>query len=288
MAGVWTFWKFSFLRLTYPFDACELQQCSCRSNQCILDAVDIAIRRASGKSVANTFDLQTLLADPLFSVQFITVLLLAAGPLMWVISCLIFFCWVGNLWTVPINLELQEEIMAVEVRLQEEIWEKRTEGGWMNRLNRLSICFDVFFCCADFVLDIRMVWVYLQTHHYWFAAMQSCMGLRSMLDQTLRHGLLHTRRELLDSLRMNLRTDKLLLLLQSERTGEATLSFLLQVYALYYMTTDVTAYWTAAFSSLLSICSISWGCYLQFDVAFTFWRGVYLEMWTLVPFFVVL
>ena len=86
--------------------------------------------------------------------------------------------------------------------------------------------------------------------------------------QVFFRGLLSFIRETRLSLKSNVRTDYFVSLVQSEKTGEATLSFLLQVYTFFYMGQEVVAYWTAAISLLISARGLTQGCYVHFDLAF--------------------
>lgn len=107
-----------------------------------------------------------------------------------------------------------------ETALQAELASQGTTEGY---LNRLWILMAVGFCVADFVTDIRMVVLYLQTYHYSFALIQGLFVVRSLLEQLLRRGLLYFFQEFRVSMKANLWTDNLLAVVQSEKTGEATL-----------------------------------------------------------------
>ncbi|CAK8995114.1 unnamed protein product [Durusdinium trenchii] len=247
---------------------CECTSCRpwWRSNTCILDAVDSSMRRrAKMNTPGDSFEFQTMISDPLFVVQMMFVFLMVLGPLMYVLTLLI-FCYVGSPWNMPANLELQRIISAKEIVIQKELLENGQIKAWC--FNRLTILSDFCFCVADFVTDVRMIWIYLHTHHHWFAILQSGLVLRAFVAQ-LRHRLWRVGHELCASLRGNVRSDRLVALMQSERTGEATLSLLLQLYAFFYMVTDVSGYWTAAVSIALSACALTQGCYVHFDLAYS-------------------
>jgi hypothetical protein len=130
---------------------------------------------------------------------------------------------------------------------------------------------ELGFFVADIILDCQMFWLYQDRQHYWFAAAQGFIILRTIIDLALNHVVCSYRllADIWHSFRTNLRTDSVLLLVQSEKTGEAVLSMFLQVYGLFYVT-DHTSYWTASLSLILSAGGITYGCYIYFDLAVVF------------------
>ncbi|CAE7587494.1 unnamed protein product [Symbiodinium necroappetens] len=210
---------------------CKCQQCTpwWRMNECTLEAVDTATRRIMEQQLLYGLDWGEALSDPRFGILF----------------------------------------AKEELAIQEELAANGSIQTWYGPFfSRLSMLTEVGFCVADFVMDLQMVLVYCYTYHYIFAAIQGCMALRSFLEQVFFRGLLSFIRETRLSLKSNVRTDYFVSLVQSEKTGEATLSFLLQVYTFFYMGQEVVAYWTAAISLLISARGLTQGCYVHFDLAF--------------------
>ena len=69
------------------------------------------------------------------------------------------------------------------------------------------------------------------------------------------------------SLERDLRSDDFLRLLQKERLVEAPLSFMLQMYSTFWLTTNSIAYILAIFSMLGSLLSVATACFIYFDLA---------------------
>eukprot|EP00434_Breviolum_minutum_P015522 symbB.v1.2.013671.t2/scaffold949.1/size149710/2 len=267
-----------------------LRYCGCKNcrswwstNSCMMDAVDVAYRRRANLDVLDNTTLYSLdlyLKDPTYAIQLFVAFLMALGPLLWLISLALFACLLGNPLATPTNLELQQKVQEEEISIAEEL---RSTGTLVQRipfkcfagsrvernLNRLVMLFELGFYFADVVLDIEMILLYMRKHHYWFSTIQGCIFLRSIIDLVFRHFVFGPSvfREIWDSFKTNLRTDVFLSILQIEKTGEATLSLLLQTYALFYMGAELTAYWTALFSLLISARGIAQGCYIHFDLA---------------------
>jgi len=250
----------------------------------MMDAVDVAYRRRANLDVLDNstfFSLDLYLKDPTYAIQLFVAFLMALGPLLWLISLALFACLLGNPLATPTNLELQQKVQEEEISIAEELRSTGTivqripfkcfAGSRVERnLNRLVMLFELGFYFADVVLDIEMILLYMRKHHYWFSTIQGCIFLRSIIDLVFRHCFVFgpsVFREIWDSFKTNLRTDVFLSILQFEKTGEATLSLLLQTYALFYMGAELTAYWTALFSLLISARGIAQGCYIHFDLA---------------------
>ncbi|CAJ1358173.1 unnamed protein product [Effrenium voratum] len=249
--------------------ACESCVQWFRKGECTLEWFDQATRRISGSQQMYTMEQwQEYFSDPRFVIQFGLVATCVFGPMLWLLTSTIFLCCFGNPWSVPLDAELQDKIKLEEVALQEELVKTGRIEDWCSSLNRLAILSEVGFCVADFVTDIQMLFLYYRTYHYGFVVLQALMILRSFLEQTLRGHFLRLFVEAKDSLRANLRTDKLLSIAQAEKTGEATLSFLLQIYGFFYMSEELTSYVTAAISLLISARGLTQGCYIHFDLAF--------------------
>ncbi|CAE7773694.1 unnamed protein product [Symbiodinium sp. CCMP2592] len=250
---------------------CKCQQCTpwWRLNECTLEAVDTATRRIMEQPLIYGLDWGEVLSDPRFGVQFVLVVFCISGPILWLLTSLLFGICAGNPWAVAFDVDMHRAIQKEELVIQEELAANGSIKTWYGPcFNRLTMLTEVGFCLADFVMDVQMVLVYCYTYHYIFAAIQGFMALRSFLEQVFFRGLLSFIRETRLSLKSNLRTDYFVSLVQSEKTGEATLSFLLQVYTFFYMGQEVVAYWTAAISLLISARGLTQGCYVHFDLAF--------------------
>ena len=251
---------------------CSCQQCSpwWLSRQCLVRAIDQATRRSARLAYAE-MELEYQIADPLFVAQVFIVFMVAVVPLLWIVSSILFWCCTGQLpWAVPFDPDLHERVQAEEKRVYEELMTGSLEAS---RIDRFCIFLEVAFIALDVVTDLQMIWIYYSHHHYIFAAIQGLLVLRSFVEQ-LRYNLFAFFTEARDSVRLNLRTDALTCILQSEKTGEATLSFILQMYACFYTLSDVTTYWTTAVSLVLSVRGITKGCYIHFDLAFVSSEGL--------------
>lgn len=245
---------------------------SCRpfwlTNECYIDGMDSAFRRRAGAEHRNANE--HWLQDPRLGLQFAMMVFMGLGPALWLLLSLILWC-MGQLWDLPSDLELEQNIKVEEKLLREEFLATgRIETPkWCGLpLTWIQLCIwaELAFYLADFVTDAEMLLLYLQRHHYGFALVQGCIVLRSLVGQ-LQQGLLSFCRDVRHSLRSNLRTDRLLSVVQAERTKEASLSFLLQVYALFYMGEETMVYWTALLSFLLSMRGIANGFVIHFDLA---------------------
>ncbi|CAK9045514.1 unnamed protein product [Durusdinium trenchii] len=255
------------------FYVCQCQHCApwYRSNGCVVEAVDMAMRRAGGRPQLNDLLAEDLwfasfMNDPIFCLQFALMAVAVFGPFWWLVFFSLFGCCLGNPLAVPADVELQEGVRTEELVLQAELASNGYIEAWC--LNRLGIIVDLGFCVADFVVDIKMIVLYYQSYHYGFAVIQICLLLRFVLEQLLRRGLFHPIREAVHSLKANLRTDHVLSLVQSEKSGEATLAYMLRIYTLFYMGEQYSGYWTAFISLLISVRGLTQGCYIHFDLAF--------------------
>ena len=245
---------------------------SCRpfwlTNECYVDGMDSAFRRRSGAEDRN--ENENWLQDPRLSLQFALMMFMGAGAALWLLLSLVLWC-MGRLWDLPSDLELEENIKLEEKQLREEFLAKnRIETPvWCCRLTYLQLCIlaELAFYLADFVTDAEMLYLYLQRQHYGFAVLQGCIVLRSLLGQLFEQGFRGFFADVRDSLRSNLRTDRLLSVVQGERSKEATMSFLLQVYALFYMGEHNTVYWMSLISFVLSMRGIANGFVIHFDLA---------------------
>ena len=172
----------------------------------------------------------------------------------------------------PSNVELRERILAEKVALRDEL----RSHAWFARssnFNRYLMLVELSFYLADIILDFQMFWLYQDRQHYWLAAAQGFIILR-----TIDLGLKHLKRIVCSSWLLSdgilsgriseqMLSCAVLSLLQSEKTGEAVLSMFLQIYGLFYMITDPTSYWMASLSLVLSAGGITYGCYIYFDLA---------------------
>ena len=245
------------------------------SRQCIVEVIDEATRRSTSIRYWQNLEFRQLVSDPFFVAQIFIVLMVSVAPLLWLLSSLAFSCCTGQApWAVPFNPELHERVQAEEKRVYEEL----TTGSLVpSRVGRLFTLLEVGFILVDVMTDLQMIWIYYSHHHYIFASIQSVVVSRSIVEQ-LRYNLgwkpASFFREARDSLRANLRTDALVNILQTERSVEATLSFILQIYASFYMLSDVSAYWTTAISLLVTLRGITKGGYIHFDLAFVSSEGL--------------
>ena len=246
---------------------CACQQCSpfWTSRQCIVEAIDGATRSNTRIRYWQNLEFGNMVSDPFFVAQTFIVFLVSVAPLLWLLSSLAFSCCTRIApWAVPFDPDLHERVQAEEKRVYEELMTGSLEAS---RIDRFCIFLEVAFILLDVVTDLQMIWIYYSHHHYIFAAIQGLLVLRSFVEQ-LRYNLFAFFTEARDSVRLNLRTDALMCILQSEKTGEATLSFLLQTYACFYLLSDVSTYWTTAVSLMISVRGITKGCYIHFDLAF--------------------
>lgn len=274
-------WMAEILNFTAQTEFCKCQSCKSwwNSNQCMAELVNYEYRLRAGLPEMDyglLISLDTYLQDPMYSVQLIVCMLMIFGGWLWLLF-LACFALVGNPLAMPPNLELQQRVLEEEQNIAEEL---RSTGTVIQRtlpfacgieghLNRLMMLVELGFYVVDFVLDFEMMSLYFHKQHYWFATVQGCIVARSVVDFLVRHVFFGPCfiKEIIDSFKANLRTDVFLTILQNEKTGEATLSFLLQVYALFYMGNEHFAYWTALFSLLISVRGIAQGCYIHFDLA---------------------
>lgn len=275
-------WMAEILGFTGQTEFCKCQSCKpwWNANQCMVEMVNDEYRLRAGlpeMDYNSLISLDFYWKDPTYSVQLIVSMLMVFGTWLWLLS-LACFSLVGNAMAMPPNLELQQRVLEEEHVIAEEL---RSTGTVIQRslpfacagieahLNRLMMLVELGFYVVDFVLDFEMLWLYLHKQHYWFATVQGCIVARSVVDFLVRHVFFGPCfiKEIVDSFKANLRTDVFLTILQNEKTGEATLSFLLQVYALFYMGNELLAYWTALFSLLISARGIAQGCYIHFDLA---------------------
>jgi len=182
----------------------------------------------------------------------------------------VFYCCTGNPFALPCDVELQQRICKEEETLREELG----SGGCISTspcFNRCMMLFHLGYYVGDIILDFEILVLYQSKKHDWFAAMQGCILLWSFIGLT-RQCLLGPKLlcEILDSFRANLRTDVIHAILQKEKTGEAVLSFILQVYAITYVSTEITSFWTALLSVIMSGAGIAYGFYIYFDLAVVF------------------
>ena len=265
-------WLQDTLVKSEKLNLCDCKSCKhwSRTTICTLEEVDIANRRRAGLPEYISLDIGMMAGDPWYGVQVFAVMLMVAWPLIWCFASAMFCCCSGNPFAVPSNAELQESIVGEEVALRNEL----RSNGYIARspgFNRLFMLIELGFFVADIILDCQMFWLYQDRQHYWFAAAQGFIILRTIIDLALNHVVCSYRllADIWHSFRTNLRTDSVLLLVQSEKTGEAVLSMFLQVYGLFYVT-DHTSYWTASLSLILSAGGITYGCYIYFDLAVVF------------------
>ena len=254
-----------------------LNLCDCRtckpcftSNVCLLEELDHAHRRRAGLQHFDVYGLNSLFQDPTYSVQIFAILLMLCSPVILLLALAVFYCRAGNPFALPCDVELQQRICKEEETLREEL----RSGGCISTspcFNRCMMLFQLGYYVGDIILDFEMLVLYQSKKHYWFAAMQGCILLWSFIGLT-RQCLCGPKLlcEILDSFRANLRTDVVHAILQKERTGEAVLSFVLQVYAIAYMSTEITSFWTALLSVIMSGAGIAYGFYIYFDLAVVF------------------
>ena len=256
---------------------CNCESCSpwWTSRQCIVSAIDEAVRRRTSIRYWQNLEFRYLVSDPFFVAQLFIIFMVSIMPLLWLLSSLAFSCCTGQApWAVPFDPELHERVQAEEKRVYEELTTGRLKAS---RVDRLFTLLEVGFIVVDVLTDLQMIWIYYSHHHYIFAVIQGLVVLRSFGEQ-LRYNLgwklASFFTEARDSLRANLRTDALVNMLQTERSVEATLSFILQIYACFYMLSDVSAYWTTVVSLMITLRGITKGCYTHFDLAFMSSEGL--------------
>jgi len=265
-------WLRSTLLTSEMLNLCDCRTCKpwFTSNVCLLWELDHAHRRRAGLQHFDVFELNLLFQDPTYSVQIFAILPMLCSPVILLLALAVFYCRTGNPFAVPCDVELQQRICKEEETLREEL----RSGGCISTspcFNRCLMLFHLGYYVGDIILDFEILVLYQSKKHYWFAAMQGCILLWSFIGLT-RQCLLGPKLlcEFLDSFRANLRTDVVHAILQKERTGEAVLSFILQVYAIAYMSTEITSFWTALVSVIMSGAGIAYGFYIYFDLAVVF------------------
>ena len=265
-------WLRSSLIKSEMLNLCDCGSCKpwFTSNVCLLEEMDYAHRRRAGLQQFDTFEWNLLIQDPTYSVQLSAILLMLCSPVILLLALAVFYCCTGNPFAVPCDVELQQRICKEEETLREEL----RSGGCITTspcFNRCMMLFQLGYYVGDMILDVEILVLYQSNQHYWFAAMQGCILLWSFIGLTMTclcgPKLLC---EIFDSFRANLRTDVFHAILQKERTGEAVLSFILQVYAISYMSTEITSFWTALLSVIMSGAGIAYGFYIYFDLAVVF------------------
>ena len=266
-------WMHNLLDKWEKLNLCDCRSCKhwSRSTICTLEEVDLANRRHAGLELQELSDIIRLSEDPRYFAQIFSSAVLVIWPWVWCLTLALFCCCRGNPFAVPLNVELQERILAEEMALQDEL----RSNGYIAKspaLSRSWMIMELGFYAADVILDCQMFWLYQDKQHYWFAAVQGFIIIRTIADLALRQCIC-SRALLYDiwhSLKTNLRTDTVLSILQGEKTGEAVLSMFLQVYSLFYMGTDTRSYFSAISSLMVSGCGIAYGCYIHFDLAVVF------------------
>ena len=176
-------WLQDTLVKSEKLNLCDCKSCKhwSRTTICTLEEVDIANRRRAGLPEYISLDIGMMAGDPWYGVQVFAVMLMVAWPLIWCFASAMFCCCSGNPFAVPSNAELQESIVAEEVALRNEL----RSNGYIARspgFNRLFMLIELGFFVADIILDCQMFWLYKDRQHYWFAAAQGFIILRTIIN----------------------------------------------------------------------------------------------------------
>ncbi|CAL1160249.1 unnamed protein product [Cladocopium goreaui] len=111
-------------------------------------------------------------------------MLMVIWSLIWGLATT-FWCCSGNSFAVPSNVELRERILAEKVALRDEL-RSHTWFARSSNFNRYLMLVELSFYLADIILDFQMFWLYQDRQHYWFAAAQGFIILRT-IDLALKH-----------------------------------------------------------------------------------------------------